>query len=164
MRDAKSAYGQLAQDACNLVHSIVVICKPLEGQKMKLPEDLDHDMQSLLQWVTCLAYFSISWHRWSRTLEDINQFAQKQVSRGSIERFVMQKQDVGKVQEYRLKLGQALNIFTVCLPDGLPLFFLVDWYLAYSFNPWSTVVSTNRKPFLPFKIIVSGQTLPPTSF
>jgi len=49
MRDAKSAYGQLAQDACNLVHSIVVICKPLEGQKMKLPEDLDHDMQSLLQ-------------------------------------------------------------------------------------------------------------------
>jgi hypothetical protein len=61
-----------------------------------------------------------------RTLASIERFANKEISRGLIMRIIMHKSDLGKIQEFRERLRQSLDIFGVGV--NIAETFVISWF------------------------------------
>jgi len=91
----------------------------------------------------------------NRTLREINQFATEQAARNWFKTVLVQKDDVGKVQEYRRKLKNALDRFTVCLQFCCPLFSFIAVQLKTQIN------NTVQQHQMAWAITANGMCLKP---
>jgi len=97
-RGNKGDFEQIAEDSCKLVYVVIDLYEGQRNQGKEVPKDLDAGLKGLLE-----------------TLGQIQAFTMKMARRrgwiGVIKRFLFPSIDAGKVQNYRRKLVQALNIF-----------------------------------------------------
>ncbi|KAJ6593414.1 hypothetical protein B0H19DRAFT_19912 [Mycena capillaripes] len=94
-KDNKESFKALANDACELVSAIICVYKDMEmdgltPSSLGLKKHVD-DLISLLQ--------------------AINQFAQKHVAKSALHRMIRLQTEMGKIQMYRVRLKQALDVF-----------------------------------------------------
>ncbi|KAJ7169126.1 hypothetical protein C8R43DRAFT_982402 [Mycena crocata] len=93
-KDNKEAFKNLANDACELVSAIVCVYKDMEKDGQTPSLGLKKRVEDLIG-----------------LLHTINLFAQKHASKGTMYRMVRLKTDTDKIQQYRGKLRQALDVF-----------------------------------------------------
>ncbi|KAF8059046.1 hypothetical protein FPV67DRAFT_1400673, partial [Lyophyllum atratum] len=93
----KDAFKRLATDACALVSSI--LCRD-----SKIIDDLANIKPTYLNHARELA----------RTLREIHDYTEMQASKNKIIRVIQYQSDAGIIQEYRERLKQSLDLFSVC--------------------------------------------------
>ncbi|KAJ7287286.1 hypothetical protein C8J57DRAFT_581429 [Mycena rebaudengoi] len=93
-RDNKASFEMLANDACELVSAIVCVYNDLvkDGQTPSL--GLKKHVEDLII-----------------LLKAISEFARKHASHGTVQRMVRRTSDYSRIQEYRGRLRQALDVF-----------------------------------------------------
>ncbi|ESK84411.1 hypothetical protein Moror_11068 [Moniliophthora roreri MCA 2997] len=105
-KNNKDAFKRLAKDSCSLVLHIKMVCQELssvndmkdsgiEGRQILSPMLLKH-LEEL-----------------EETLTEIRDFAKQRASRGFWKRYFANTSDLGRIQEYRERLRQALDIFGI---------------------------------------------------
>ncbi|KAJ6497571.1 hypothetical protein C8R45DRAFT_983452 [Mycena sanguinolenta] len=93
-KDNKEGFKQLANDACDLVSAIVCVYNDMEKEGLKPSSGLKKHVEDLIS-----------------LLKTINQFAQRHVQKGTFQRMVGLQRDNGRIQQYRSRLRQALDVF-----------------------------------------------------
>ncbi|KAJ7350603.1 hypothetical protein DFH08DRAFT_113658 [Mycena albidolilacea] len=93
-RDNKEGFKALANDACELVSAIVCVYNDMEKDGQKPSLGLGKAVDDLIS-----------------LLKTINQFAQKHVAKGTFQRIVRIQTETNKIQQYRQRLRQALDVF-----------------------------------------------------
>jgi len=93
-KDNKEAFKSLANDACELVSAIVCVYNDMEKDGHKPSLGLKKRVEDLIN-----------------LLKGINQFSLKHISKGSVYRMVRLSSENQKIQQYRGRLRQALDVF-----------------------------------------------------
>ncbi|KAJ7270060.1 hypothetical protein B0H12DRAFT_1094267 [Mycena haematopus] len=93
-KDNKEGFKGLANDACELVSAIVCVYNDMEKDGQKPSLGLKKHVDDLIS-----------------LLKAINQFAQKHVAKGMLHRMVRLQTENNKIQQYRARLRQALDVF-----------------------------------------------------
>jgi len=93
-KDNKEAYKGLASDACELVSAIICVYQDMEKDGQKPSLGLQKRVEDLIS-----------------LLKAINQFAHKHIAKSSFYRMVRLQTEIGKIQQYRARLRQALDVF-----------------------------------------------------
>ncbi|KAJ7287145.1 hypothetical protein C8J57DRAFT_1282999 [Mycena rebaudengoi] len=93
-KDNKESFKHLANDACELVSAIVCVYNDMVKDGQEPSPGLKKHVEDLIG-----------------LLQNINQFASKHASNGTMYRMVRRTSDYGKIQMYRGKLRQALDVF-----------------------------------------------------
>ncbi|KAJ6589933.1 hypothetical protein DFH09DRAFT_1140466 [Mycena vulgaris] len=95
-KDNKEAFKSLANDACELVSAIICVYNDMEKDGQKPSLGLKKHVEDLIG-----------------LLQVINNFAQKHASKGTMYRMVRLTSETQKIQQYRARLRQALDVFGV---------------------------------------------------
>ncbi|KAJ7496854.1 hypothetical protein FB451DRAFT_1209003 [Mycena latifolia] len=93
-KDNKEAFKSLANDACELVSAIICVYNDMEKDGQKPSLGLKKHVEDLIS-----------------LLKGINHFAQKHASKGTVYRMVRLTSETAKIQQYRGRLRQALDVF-----------------------------------------------------
>ncbi|KAK7057617.1 hypothetical protein R3P38DRAFT_2842050 [Favolaschia claudopus] len=93
-RDNKESFKALANDACELVSAIICVYNDMEKDGLKPSLGLKKHVEDLIS-----------------LLQTINQFAQKHVAQGMLTRIIRIQTETNKIQQYRMRLRQALDVF-----------------------------------------------------
>ncbi|ESK92423.1 hypothetical protein Moror_4554 [Moniliophthora roreri MCA 2997] len=114
--DNKDAFKRLAYDSCSLVMQIKTVCEDLSTAKEKwIPEKGGVDEKGAQD--QCDAMLSPMLHKHlevlKETLTEIRDFAKHRANRGYWKRYFASKSDLGKIQEFRERVRQALDVFGI---------------------------------------------------
>ncbi|KAJ7716526.1 hypothetical protein B0H16DRAFT_1741183 [Mycena metata] len=93
-KDNKETFKALANDACELVSAIICVYNDMEKDGLKPSVNLKQRVEDLVS-----------------LLQSINQWSQKHAAKSMMARIVSVTSDNNKIQGYRLKLRQALDVF-----------------------------------------------------
>jgi len=93
-KDNKESFKALANDACELVSAIICVYNDMEKDGLKPSLNLKQRVDELVS-----------------LLQHINQWSQKHVAKSMVARIVALTSDHNKIQQYRSKLRQALDVF-----------------------------------------------------
>jgi len=93
-KDNKEGFKSLANDACELVSAIVCVYNDMEKDGQKASLGLKKHVEDLIG-----------------LLKAINLFSQKHIAKGTFQRMVMLQTENNKIQQYRARLRQALDVF-----------------------------------------------------
>jgi len=93
-KDNKESFKCLANDACELVSAIICVYNDMEKDGLQPSANLKSRVDDLIS-----------------LLKSINHFAEKHVSRSTMYRIVRVSTETSKIQQYRARLRQALDIF-----------------------------------------------------
>ncbi|KAJ7772063.1 hypothetical protein DFH07DRAFT_803570 [Mycena maculata] len=93
-KDNKEAFKSLANDACELVSAIVCVYNDMEKDGQKPSLGLKKRVDELIS-----------------LLKSINHFSQKHIARSTMYRMVRLSSENAKIQQYRGRLRQALDVF-----------------------------------------------------
>ncbi|KAJ6491791.1 hypothetical protein C8R47DRAFT_440315 [Mycena vitilis] len=93
-KDNKESFKALANDACELVSAIVCVYNDMQKDGQTPSLGLKKHVEELVT-----------------LLKGINQFAQKHVARSTFQRIVRLQTETAKIQQYRGRLRQALDVF-----------------------------------------------------
>ncbi|KAJ7209789.1 hypothetical protein GGX14DRAFT_453121 [Mycena pura] len=93
-KDNKESFKCLANDACELVSAIICVYNDMEKDGLQPSANLKSRVEDLIS-----------------LLKSINHFAEKHVSKGTMYRLVRLSTETSKIQQYRARLRQALDIF-----------------------------------------------------
>ncbi|KAF8146879.1 hypothetical protein K438DRAFT_1868536 [Mycena galopus ATCC 62051] len=93
-KDNKDGFKSLANDACELVSAIVCVYNDMEKDGQKPSLGLKKHVEDLIG-----------------LLKAINLFSQKHIAKGTFQRMVMLQTENNKIQQYRARLRQALDVF-----------------------------------------------------
>ncbi|KAJ7030018.1 hypothetical protein C8F04DRAFT_1115048, partial [Mycena alexandri] len=93
-KDNKESFKALANDACELVSAIICVYNDMEKDGLKPSLNLKQRVDELVS-----------------LLQHINQWSQKHVAKSMMARIVALTSDNNKIQQYRSKLRQALDVF-----------------------------------------------------
>ncbi|KAF5373749.1 hypothetical protein D9758_000885 [Tetrapyrgos nigripes] len=97
-KDNKITLQRLARDSCELMYMVMTTLKELVQAECSDEVVKDASLNNHLE-------------KLKQTLEEILQFAVKRSNRSRMKRMASSKGDVGRIQEYRERLKQALDIF-----------------------------------------------------
>lgn len=121
-KDNKEAFGRLAEHACELISSVVVVQQEGEAAGRPMAPKLEYNLGVLVRCVirlclTCFPLILPSWIYSYSKLRPIEEYVSSQTERNGVTRFVkhivMHKVDAGKIKEYQERLTQALAEFSV---------------------------------------------------
>ncbi|KAJ7099530.1 hypothetical protein B0H15DRAFT_771309, partial [Mycena belliarum] len=104
-KDNKESFRSLANDACELVSAIICVYNDMEKDGITASIGLKKRVDDLIV-----------------LLKEINHFAAKHVSKGAVYRMVRLTTETAKIQQFRQRLRQALDVFGVSRSSNLQSF------------------------------------------
>ena len=113
------AFNCLAVDACLAVHTIISSPSLTHHEGQIFPRELSQNLENVLEYVRFPNFHFDFYLSVYRTLREISQFLQQNVSRRPTEPVILHDLDIRKVQEYQQKLNNISAQFTVCHPPLL---------------------------------------------
>ncbi|KAK7051477.1 hypothetical protein VNI00_004451 [Paramarasmius palmivorus] len=121
-KDNKDAFKRLAKDTCSLVLQINAVCSELapaynEKERQESCGSEKKDEKFLENEGDAYGMLSPMLHKHldglKETLIEIREFVQHRISRTYWRRYVASKSDLGKIQEFRDRIRQALDVFGI---------------------------------------------------
>ncbi|EEB93121.1 hypothetical protein MPER_08269 [Moniliophthora perniciosa FA553] len=116
-KDNKDAFQRLASDTCSLVVQIKAVCDDLSPAKEKWKQEkggMDGmDQKGSHDQCHAMPMLAPNAAKHLKTLTEIRDFAKHRSTRGYWKRFFAGKSDLGKIQEFRERVWQALDVFGI---------------------------------------------------
>ncbi|ESK93265.1 hypothetical protein Moror_14569 [Moniliophthora roreri MCA 2997] len=105
-KDNKDAFKRLAKDSCSMVLQIKMVCEDLSAA-----DDMGDSIIERRERLSLMLLKHLE--GLEETLTEIRDFAKRRASRGFWKRYCSNKSDLGRIQEYRERVRQALDVFGI---------------------------------------------------